>query len=87
MSCQDYHRSTCKWDLSTAVLRRTGRIGKIDVDYQIEGRAVLMPNSCAAKFISHRSGQILELDHEIDLVYAQTRASDQAGAKTCCSSR
>ena len=44
-------------------------------------------NSCAAKFISHRSGQILELDHEIDLVYAQTRASDQAGAKTCCSSR
>jgi hypothetical protein len=54
------------------VLRTTGRIGKIDVDYQIEGRAVLMPNSCAAKFISHRSGQILELDHEIDLVYAQT---------------
>ena len=70
------------------MLRTTGRIGKIDVDYQIEGRAVLMPNiSCAAKFISHRSGQILELDHEIDLVYAQTRASDQAGAKTCCSSR
>ena len=61
-------------------------IGKIYVDYQIEGRAVLMPNSCAAKFISHRSGQILELDHEIDLVYAQTN-SDQAGAKTCCSSR
>jgi hypothetical protein len=54
------------------VLRTTARIGKIDVDYQIEGRAVLMPNSCAAKFISHRSGQILELDHEIDLVYAQT---------------
>ena len=54
------------------MLRTTGRIGKIDVDYQIEGRAVLMPNSCAAKFISHRSGQILELDHEIDLVYAQT---------------
>ena len=69
------------------MLRTTARIGKIDVDYQIEGRAVLMPNSCAAKFISHRSGQILELDHEIDLVYAQTRASDQAGAKTCCSSR
>ena len=69
------------------MLRTTGRIGKIDVDYQIEGRAVLMPNiSCAAKFISHRSGQILELDHEIDLVYAQTN-SDQAGAKTCCSSR
>jgi hypothetical protein len=56
------------------VLRTTGRIGKIDVDYQIEGRAVLMPNSCAAKFISHRSGQILELDHEIDLVYAQTNS-------------
>lgn len=57
------------------------------MDYQIEGRAVLMPiNSCAAKFISHRSGEILELDHEIDLVYAQTN-SDQAGAKTCCSSR
>ena len=55
------------------MLRTTGRIGKIDVDYQIEGRAVLMPNSCAAKFISHRSGQILELDHEIDLVYAQTK--------------
>ena len=70
------------------MLRTTGRIGKIDVDYQIEGRAVLMPKkSCAAKFISHRSGQILELDHELDLVYAQTRASDQAGAKTCCSSR
>ena len=69
------------------MLRTTGRIGKIDVDYQIEGRAVLMRNSCAAKIISHRSGQILELDHEIDLVYAQTRASDQAGAKTCCSSR
>ena len=69
------------------MLRTTARIGKIDVDYQIEGRAVLMPNFCAAKFISHRSGQILELDHEIDLVYAQTRASDQAGAKTCCSSR
>ena len=66
------------------MLRTTGRIGKIDVDYQIEGRVV---KSCAAKFISHRSGQILELDHEIDLVYAQTRASDQAGAKTCCSSR
>jgi len=29
--------------MSTAVLRTTGRIGKIDVDYQIEGRAVLMP--------------------------------------------
>ena len=70
------------------MLRTTARIGKIDVDYQIEGRAVLMPNniSCAAKFISHRSGEILELDHEIDLVYAQTN-SDQAGAKTCCSSR
>ena len=68
------------------MLRTTARIGKIDVDYQIEGRAVLMPNSCAAKFISHRSGQILELDHEIDLVYAQTN-SDQAGNKTCCSSR
>ena len=37
--------------------------------------------TCAAKFISHRSSQILELDHEIDLVYAQTRASDQAGAR------
>ena len=69
------------------MLRTIARIGKIDVDYQIQGRAVLMPNSCAAKFISHRSGQILELDHEIDLVYAQTSASDQAGAKTCCSSR
>ena len=50
------------------MLRTTRRIGKIDVDYQIESRAVLMPNSCAAKFISHRSGQILELDHEIDLM-------------------
>ena len=69
------------------MLRTTGRIGKIDVDYQIEGRAVLLQKSCAAEFISHRSSQILELDHEIDLVYAQTRASDQAGAKTCCSSR
>ena len=60
----------------------------LSVDYQMEGRAVLCcQKSYAAKFISHRSGQILELDHEIDLVYAQTRASDQAGAKTCCSSR
>ena len=69
------------------MLRTIARIGKIDVDYQIEGRAVLMPNSCAAKFISHRSGQILELDHEIDLVYAQIYHVNAAGAKTCCSSR